>query len=268
MRKPGTIPEIVKMLEQSNCGECGEATCLAFASSVFLRRRGLGDCPKVDPEAVDVCLTRDNSVLPLDEGPAKLLDELKSALSRIDFVEAAERTGGRLSGERLVLSVLGKDFGVEPTGEMVSSIHVNPWVAAPLLSYILSGGEKPVSGRWVSFRDLKGGMERYPLFQKRCEGPIKRVADTYASLFDDMVHVLGGEEVEQQFKSDISVVLHPLPKVPVMICYWEPEDGLESSLHVFFDESAEENLGIDPLYTLVAGLSQMFTKIALTHGFG
>ena len=96
---------------------------------------------------------------------------------------------------------------------------------------------------------------------------MKRVADTYTDLFDDMVHIFGGKQVEQQFKSDISVVLHPLPKVPIMVCYWFPEDGLESSLNLFFDETADQNLDIGSVFTLGAGLSQMFEKLALRHGF-
>jgi hypothetical protein len=52
-----------------------------------------------------------------------------------------------------------------------------------------------------------------------------------------------------------------------MICYWLPEDGLDSSLHLFFDETADRNLDIGYVFTLGTGLAQMFTKIALRHGF-
>ena len=96
---------------------------------------------------------------------------------------------------------------------------------------------------------------------------MKRVADTYTDLFDDLVSIFGGKQVEKQFESDISMVLHPLPRVPIMICYWLPEDGLESSLNVFFDDTADNNLAIGSIFSLGAGLSQMFEKLALRHGF-
>jgi hypothetical protein len=96
---------------------------------------------------------------------------------------------------------------------------------------------------------------------------MKRVADIYTNLFDDLVHMFSGKKVAEQFESDISVVLNPLPKVPIMICYWMPEDGLESSLNVFFDETADKNLDIGSVFTLGAGLAQMFAKLALRHGF-
>ncbi|HUU41934.1 MAG TPA: DUF3786 domain-containing protein [Desulfatiglandales bacterium] len=78
--------------------------------------------------------------------------------------------------------------------------------------------------------------------------------------------LFNGRQVENHYASDISLVLHPLPKVPILICYWKPEDGLESSLNLFFNSTAEDNLKIESLYTLGAGLARMFEKISLTHG--
>jgi hypothetical protein len=81
-----------------------------------------------------------------------------------------------------------------------------------------------------------------------------------------MVHLFNGRQVEKHYKSDISLVLHPLPKVPILICYWRPEDELESDLNLFFDSKVEENLSIESIYTLATGLVIMFEKLALRHG--
>ena len=82
-----------------------------------------------------------------------------------------------------------------------------------------------------------------------------------------MIRLFNGRQVENHYASDISLVLHPLPNVPLLICYWKPEDGLASSLNIFFDSTAEENLNIQSIYALVAGLVRMFEKISLRHGF-
>jgi hypothetical protein len=42
---------------------------------------------------------------------------------------------------------------------------------------------------------------------------------------------------------------------------------MDSSLHIFFDETADRNLDIGSVLTLGTGLAQMFTKIAVRHGF-
>ena len=53
----------------------------------------------------------------------------------------------------------------------------------------------------------------------------------------------------------------------MMICYWMPDEGLGSSLNLFFDKSVDDNLYIGSVFTLGVGLAQMFAKLALRHGF-
>jgi hypothetical protein len=89
----------------------------------------------------------------------------------------------------------------------------------------------------------------------------------HTGLFEDMIRVFNGEQVENHYISDVSLVLRPLPKVPILICYWKPEDGFESNLKVFFDSTAEDHLNIESIYFLAVGFVRMFEKIALRHSF-
>jgi hypothetical protein len=81
-----------------------------------------------------------------------------------------------------------------------------------------------------------------------------------------MIHLFNGKQGRNHYTSDISLILHPLPKVPMLICYWRPGDGLESDLTLFYDSTAEENCTIEAIYALGTGLVMMFKKIALRHG--
>jgi len=267
MPKPKNAMEIFQLLDKSNCQECGRKTCLAFAGAVFMSQKRLDACPKLDKSTIERFCGKDENQNTIEQNRDEYLEKLKNDIAHIDLDKTAKSIGAQFSDNKLTLKVLGKAFSVDTKGKLFADIHINPWVAAPFLNYIIDGKGLPVSGRWVSFRDLKGGKERYPLFQKRCEDPMKRVADTYPDLFDDLVHIFGGKQVEKQFESDISVVLQALPRVPMMVCYWLPEESLESSLNLFFDETADKNLAIGSIFTLGAGLTQMFEKLALRHGF-
>ncbi|MDJ0988018.1 MAG: DUF3786 domain-containing protein [Desulfobacterales bacterium] len=267
MPKPKNAMEVFQLLDKSNCRECGEKTCLAFAGAVFQGKRHIADCPKLDREIIARFSGSDEEANSGFVEGADFLEQLKKEITAADLPEAAQRVGADFMGNKLTLKVLGKDFSVDTDGNLYTQIHINPWVAVPFLIYILAGKGLPVSGNWVSFRELKDGKERYALFKKRCEDAMKQVADSYTALFDDLVHIFSAQQVEEQFESDISVVLHPLPKVPMMICYWQPEDGLESSLNVFFDQTADQNLNADAVFTLGVGLAQMFSKLSLRHGF-
>ena len=56
------------------------------------------------------------------------------------------------------------------------------------------------------------------------------------------------------------MILRPLPRIPMLICYWKSDEGMESSLNVFFDDTAEENLEIDSIYRIATGMVMMFEK--------
>ena len=267
MPLPKNAMEIFQLLDKSNCRECGEKTCLAFAGAVYRGQKKIDDCPRLDSSVVARFSGDSTTQNTIEENREAFLEEMKQKIAGIDLASAALRTGGRFENRRLTLKILGKDFSVDRHGHLYSDIHVNPWVVAPFFDYVLNGKGVDPAGQWVSFRELKNGQDRYPLFQKRCEEAMKQVADSYTDLFDDVVHLFSGRQVARQFQSDISVVLHPLPKVPIMICYWRPDEGLGSSLNIFFDATADQNLDIGSIFSLGAGLTQMFQKLAFRHGF-
>ena len=201
-----------------------------------------------------------------DDDAEKALQLLKDRAATVDLPAVASRLGGRMVNGRLTLKVMGKDFSVDAKGDLYSDIHVHPRVVIPILNYIIDGGGVPPSGKWVPLRELPHGQDWYRLFGQRCEKPMKKVADTYPELFEDLVHLFSGKRVKDHYQADIAVVLHPLPNVPLLICYWKPDEGLASDLNLFFDATAEENLNIDSIFALGTGLVMMFEKIALRHG--
>jgi Na+-translocating ferredoxin:NAD+ oxidoreductase RNF subunit RnfB len=53
MVQPKNAFEIFRLLEKSNCGNCGEKTCLAFAGAVFKGQRRLDECPRLDRSVIE-----------------------------------------------------------------------------------------------------------------------------------------------------------------------------------------------------------------------
>lgn len=257
---------ILKMLDKSNCGECGYATCLAFASAVFKGDKALGDCPRLSSDVTERYGGERVNGAVSEENLQEPLEEMKRKLATMDLSSAAKRLGAQYNGERLTVKVCGKDFSVDQEGNFFSEIHIHSWITGPLLNYITEGKGKPVTGSWVSLRELKNGMDWHRFFIHQCERPIKKIADTYTDLFEDMLHIFNGKRVENHYQSDVSLVLHPLPRVPILFCYLRPEDGLDSSLNIFFDSIAGDNLHVKYLYSLGTGLATMFAKVAQRHG--
>ncbi len=260
------VLEILKLLDKSNCRECGEKTCFAFCAAVLKGQKRLGECTHLDAEVINRYGDQEKGHSRRNEDRAEAVKLLRQRISSMDLSEAAQRLGEKFADGKLTIKCMGKNFTVDVAGNITTDIHVNHWVTMPILAYITDGAGVPVSGKWIPFRELEGGKDWYRLFNQMCEKPLKRIADTYTDLFEDILHIFSAKQVENVYDSDISIVLYPLPKVPILICYWRPDDGLESSLNIFFDETANKNLSIETTYTLATGLLNMFKKIALTHG--
>lgn len=258
--------EIYHLLNRSNCMDCHEKTCMAFAVAVFKNKRRLQECPHLSPEILHRYGDETRRPNTIDEDMAAAVENRKNRIKRLDLSEAARRLEADFDNTLLTLRVFGRDVSVDPNGNLITDIHVNPWIAAPLLDYILEGrGGKP-TGKWMNFRELKGGLVRSAHFRQRCEQPLKQIADMYPELFTDLLEIFDGKRTDSPMRMDICIVLQPLPLVPMLIGYWYPEEELESSLHILFDEAVQDNLAIDSLYTLCEGIVMMFGKIARRHG--
>lgn len=261
-----TLMDILKLLEKSNCRKCNEKTCMAFAAAVFKGERPLSDCPQIAPEIARMYGRPSNKQSSNELETEQQLAQLRDKLIKIDFADAAQRTAATYDGTRLVFKIMGKDVAVDKAGKIYTDIHVNRWITAPILNYILYCKGTPVKGEWLPLRELPSGKDWYRLFGQRCEKPMKKIADSYTDLFADLVDIFNGQSVDDHYQSDVALVLHPLPLVPLLICYWHAEEGMASDLNLFFDASAEDNLGINGIYALGAGITRMFEKLALRHG--
>jgi len=259
--------DIFKLLKKNNCRQCNKPTCLAFAASVFQGQIALSQCPFIGEDILEKYgskkLEYESS---FEQDYIKVMDQLRDRIKQTDLESRAEKLDGKFSNGRFILKIFGKDFGIDKNGRISTDIHVNPWIAPPVLNYILSGEGIPLTGSWVPFRELETSKDWARFFEHQCVGAFKQVADTSPSFFKDIIELFNGRAVKNHYDADISLIIYPLPLLPMLICYNYPEDGLESDLNLFFDNTADKNLPIENIYTLSTGLANMFKKLAKTHG--
>ena len=258
--------EVFKLLDKSNCRKCNEQTCLAFASKVFLGSKSLDQCPVLSREIVEQFKGKQRQKNKVQANQEAMLAELQDTIQSCDLKTAAQRVGGTFSKGKLSVKVLGKLFSIDSNGNMFSDIHINFWIAAPVLNYVLYCKGVPLKGQWIPLRELKGGQEKNGLFVQRSIKSFKQIADRYPNLFEDLIFLFNGKRVENHYESDISLVIYPLPRLPILICYWKPDEEMDSDLNLFFDSSADMNANLDIVYGIAAGIVNMFEKISMKHG--
>lgn len=260
---PLTHLDIFRRLNKSNCRQCGVPTCLAFAIAVMNGDKKFSDCPHLNPEEAE---EMDRKIVKRgrDKELASLMEPLKQEIVKKDFRSVATGLGAGYDGKRLHVQCLGKDFTVDRNGTVESLIHINKWVILPLLHYIIRGGSAPLTGRWVSFEELKRASAVTRYFEKRCVEPLRQLAEAHTDIFFDLITIFGGRDAEG-FTADCARIIYPLPRVPFLILYWKPEGNFESRMKVLFDSSVDAYLEVDFIIALGRGIVEMMKRILARH---
>ena len=188
--------EVFKLLDKSNCRKCQEATCLAFAAAVFQGKREIEECPQLDSTVVEQFGGEKNTGDTVEQDMETAVAGLQKKIEDVNLSGVADKLGGVFADNKLTLKILGKDVSVDLNGNFYTDIHVHGWIAGPVLNYILYGEGRDVSGKWVSMRELEGGKTWHRFFDQRCLKPVKRIADIYTDLFDDLIHLFAGSQIE------------------------------------------------------------------------
>jgi Na+-translocating ferredoxin:NAD+ oxidoreductase RNF subunit RnfB len=120
--------EIFKLLDKSNCKECNEATCLAFAAAVFQGQKQLDECPNLESDIIKRFGGKNEKRTTLEQDMNESVEQLKRKIATVDLASSAQRLGATFSDDKLTIKILGKDFRVDSKGNLSSDIHIHPWV--------------------------------------------------------------------------------------------------------------------------------------------
>jgi len=266
MNNAGNLLDIFKHLPKTNCRQCGVMTCLAFADAVIKGGKRIDDCPHVSSEVIALFEGNIGERESVEKIAEEAVERLKAEVATTGIASIAGRLGAPVIDGRLPITSLGKKFYISSDGNVSSECHTAvTWLTIPMLGYALYGGGREVAGRWVTFEGLPGGGRWGRLFGQRCEKEFKELADGHPGLFGDITGIFSGTASGGDIQADVSLVLNPFPRLPVLICYWKQESDFESKLKIYFDQTAEDNLDIESIYTLCVGLVMMFGKIASRH---
>ncbi|MFH1020693.1 MAG: DUF3786 domain-containing protein [Pseudomonadota bacterium] len=257
--------EIYAALAKTNCGQCGVPSCMAFAAAVLQGQKKLAACPYLEPAVAVQLSQRIVQRRSLEDEQLQAIEQLQQEVALLDFSALAPRLGARLVDGNLAINCLGKDFLITPAGEMISDCHLNHWIYIPLLHYVICCQGKEQQGEWVPYATLPGATEWSQYFSHRCEEPLRQLADAHRDLVFEMLDFFGAKPVSLSGGADHSLLILPLPKVPFLINYWEPEEGFASKLNILLDRTAGENINAQSINLLARGIIEMFRQLILRH---
>lgn len=241
--------EIYKKLPKKNCGECSQKSCMPFALSLIKGETELSECPYLTEDEVNEL----KKTIVHSDWREELILRLRKEVRDVDFSEVASHIGAELQDKALMLKCMGREFLIDASGEVKTKGFITPWIKILLLHYIKTGGRADLSGKWVSFSELRSGMVKASSFTRDCEEPLR-------AMFDSDLRKVGlilgrfGAETRDDFPTKNTWHIRLLPKIPVVILYWPPDTEFASKVKILFDSTADKFLDVESIIFLVEGL--------------
>lgn len=184
----------------------------------------------------------------------------KEEFAKKDPREMAEKAGGEFEqvncgNSMLTVSLFGQEHTLaHPDGSIEFPDHhqVSLVTHILLLHYLIGATGKPLTGEFVSYKDIPGGDKYFSVFKKRVEMPVLSAYGENPEGFGAACSGLGGARVDM---GDAAFRFQAFPMVPITYVFWRGEEEFPASLQVLFDASIKDYLPLEDIVFLAEMLS-------------
>ncbi|MFN3480249.1 MAG: DUF3786 domain-containing protein [Thermodesulfovibrionales bacterium] len=248
--------EIYKLLPRTNCGECSQKTCMAFAVYLKTGHEGINECRYLSPSTIE----RIRSMLNEGDWRDELLRSLKKEIQDLDVIKIGHEIGAVIRDNAIGIRCIGKDYLIDNNGNITPEPY-NKWIGILLLHYIRNKGRGDFTGQWVSFSEFKGGLVKASTFQRDCEEPLRELFDVMNERIDQILQRLGGRPVSG-FPAERAWMIDLLPRVRLLILYSKGDEEFPSSLKIVFDKVTGNFLDVESIIFLLEGFVHTLRMMA------
>jgi hypothetical protein len=177
-----------------------------------------------------------------------------SSIQGMNLEERAKKAGANYEkgkgGEKITLHFFSEPYHIQfpqlefysPSKKVVSLV-----TRILLLHYLIRADGYPLTGKWVAYKDILGGLLYAGVFARRVTEPLQRRFGKSAQSFKETGIRSGGEPVEI---GDASFILRAFPYVPLQYVLWEGDEEFPPSVQLLFDASVDHYLTLEDMVVL------------------
>lgn len=184
-------------------------------------------------------------------------------IGKIDLDSRAEKLGGRIIKDEMILSFFGQPYRISSRGIIDPSGKQPPMgISVVLCKYLLlCPAILSLDKEWVSYRDFKNSAPLVHSFVNHTERPIAR---NFSNRLEDLAAAcekLGGKDPDLALNYQLIMKLYPLPKVPVLLLFDDIDEEFPAQCKVLFERRAEQYLDPECLAIIGTLLNNFLKKL-------
>jgi len=186
----------------------------------------------------------------------KLSPEMISKTTLLEYDRTNNHFTVNSFGHKIQISYPEGQVSLKDIDERILSL---PWKLI-LLNYLSSSKQIPLKNNWVSYRELPYGNIFYPNIKSHVLESLGRFFSACdRDLLLNVLTKLGFTLLES--KADLAASAVFVPRVPVLIKFWEGEEGIPSACQILFDSTISEQLHIEDAAALCMLIKELIFKV-------
>jgi len=177
-----------------------------------------------------------------------------ASIKEMNLAERAKEAGADYQkgedGEKIFIHFLSEPYHIQfPQIEFYSPNKktISLVTRILLLHYLIHADGDLLTGKWVTYKDIPGGLLYAGVFARRVTEPLQRKFGRSAELFKEIGIRLSGELADI---GDASFILQAFPNVPLQYVLWEGDEEFPPSVQLLFDSSVNHYLSLEDIVVL------------------
>lgn len=187
----------------------------------------------------------------------KLATESFESILRRTGIEAGEVNRFRIAFLNRVYRVGFPEMEFEDETGPEKEIPIQEQIL--ILHYMLAADPPPLSGNWLSYREIPGASFYYSAFVKRAVDPLKNTFGQNTEGLLKAGELLGGRKIDT---GDVGYEFRLLPNVPVRIILWAGDDEFAAAANILFDKNISGILSPEDIAWLAGMLVYRLSALA------
>jgi hypothetical protein len=116
-----------------------------------------------------------------------------------------------------------------------------------IMHYLIQSSGTPITGTWITFREIPAGEFYYSAFVKRAKEPLVQTFGQRPELLLELGKQIGGTPGKE---GDASISFMVFPQVPITLILWAGDDEFPPDGNLLFDASIAQFLSAEDVAVL------------------
>lgn len=192
----------------------------------------------------------------------RVCEELLELVWKTGAVANAPMLSGSVEDGVARIPLFGESCYVRQNGVYKDTGKLDTIGSILVVRYLLQAGFEAIRHTWLPYRDLKDGAQFSGFIKTNIEDKIAGAFQGKRTVLQERLSALGATRCEEEVQGDIALVVHPLPKLPVLCLFWDSDEEFPASFQFLFDGSASSYLDLEALAVTLQYLYLKLTGVA------